>query len=298
MATGTAIASFNTPTNREDLIDIITNISPTDTPFLSSLGKVKATAAYHEWSTDSLATATANAKREGADYTYTLKTTPARTGNYVQIFQNLAEVSDLERALNPAGIDDMFAYQMAKCLKEQARDMERALIGTGTGASGASGTGAARELKGALAWLSTNTATGATTGTGTDSPESLYNTNLQAIWAAGGDPQVTYVDGTEKRRISAFTASSTKNTMNTAKELVNAVDVYDSDFGRVKIVPNRYMTALKTFTVQPDLWKLAVAVPTHKVEAAKTSSSTKGVVETVVTLESRQEAGNGVLTLS
>ena len=298
MATGTAIASFNSPTNREDLIDVITNISPEDTPFLSSLGKVKATAAYHEWSTDSLATATANAQREGAEYVYTLKTTPARAGNYVQIFQNLAEVSDLERALNPAGIDDMYAYQMAKCLKEQARDMEKALIGTGTGATGASGTGAARELKGALAWISTNTATGATTGTGTGTPESVLNTNLQAIWAAGGDPQVSYVDGTEKRRISAFTASSTKYSENATKELVAAVDVYDSDFGRIKIKLNRYMKALSVFTVQPDLWKLAVAVPTHKIEAAKTSSSTKGVVETVATLECLQEAGNGLVTLS
>lgn len=298
MATGTAVASFNAATNREDLIDVITNISPIDTPFLSSLGKVKATAAYHEWSTDSLATATANAKKEGDDYSFALKTTPARTGAYVQMFQNTAEVSDLERELNPAGIDDMFAYQMAKCLKEQARDMEKALIGTGAGAAGASGTGAARELKGALAWITTNTATGATTGTGTSSPETLFNTNLQAIWAAGGDPQVTYVDGTEKRRISAFTASSTKNVNADAKELVAVVDVYDSDFGRVKIVADRYMTALKIFTVQPDLWKLAVAVPTHKVDVAKTSSSTKGVVETVATLECRQEAGNGVLTLS
>lgn len=298
MATGTALTSFNVPTNREDLIDAITNISPFETPFLSSLGKVKATAAYHEWSTDSLATATANAQKEGAEYAYAVKTAPARAGNYVQIFQNTVEVSDLERALNPAGIDDMFAYQMAKALKEQARDIEYALLSTGAGASGASGTGAARTLKGALAWIATNTATGATTGTGTSSPETLFNTSLQAVWAAGGDPSVVYVGGTEKRRISGFTASSTKMSNINDKELTAVVDVYDSDFGRVKIVADRFMPALTVLAVDPSLWKLAVAVPTHKVDAAKTSSSTKGVIETVLTLEARQEAGNGVLTLS
>lgn len=296
MASGTAISSFHSPTNREDLIDVVTNISPTDTPFLSSLGKVKATAAYHEWSTDSLATAAANAQIEGEDYSFAVKTTPSRTGNYVQTFRNFAEVTDFERAMNPAGIDDMYAYQMAKAMKEQARDMEKALIGTGTGASGASGT--ARELKGALAWISTNTGTGATTGTGTASPEYLFNSNLQAIWNQGGSPAVTYVDGTEKRRISGFTASSTKTTRASEKELVNTVDVYESDFGTVKIVADRSMTALKMFSVTPELWKLAVAIPTRKIEAAKIASTTRGVIETAVTLECRQEAGNGVLTLS
>lgn len=296
MASGSAISSFHVKTNREDLIDVVTNISPTETPFLSSLGKTKASAAYHEWSTDSLATATANAQIEGADYSFAVKTTPERTGNYVQTFRNFAEVTDFERAMNPAGIDDMFAYQMAKCLKEQARDMEAALIGTGTGASGASGT--ARELKGALAWIATNTGTAALTGTGTASPEYVFNTNLQAIWNQGGDPQVTYVDGTGKRLISGFTASSTKNIQAADKEIVNSVDVYVSDFGVVKIVANRHMVANKIFTVQPDLWKLAVAIPTRKVDAAKIASTTRGVVETAVTLEARQEKGNGLVTTS
>lgn len=296
MASGSAISSFHAPTNREDLIDVVINISPTETPFLSSLGKVKATAAYHEWSQDSLADAAANAQIEGDDFSFTAKTTPSRTGNYVQIFRNLAEVTDFEREMNPAGIDDMFAYQMAKAMKEQARDMEKALIGTGTGASGASGT--ARQLKGALAWISTNTATAALTGTGTASPEYIYNTNLQNIWTQGGDPKVTYVDGTGKRLISGFTASSTKQVMASEKELVNAVDVYVSDFGTVKIVADRFMIANKIFSVSPELWKLAVAIPTRKIEVAKVASTTRGVVETAVTLEARQEKGNGLVTTS
>ena len=296
MASGTAVSSFHVPTNREDLIDVVTNISPSETPFLSSLGKVKATAAYHEWSTDSLAAATANAHIEGQDYSFAVRTTPSRNGNYAQTFRNFAEVTDLERELNPAGIDDMYAYQMAKAMKEQARDMEKALIGTGTGASGASGT--ARELKGALAWIATNTATGALSGTGTDSPEYIFNTNLQNIWNEGGDPKVTYVDGSGKRLISGFTASSVKNVMASDKELVNAVDIYQSDFGTVKIVADRFMIANKIFTVTPDLWKLAVVVPTRKIEAAKVASTTRGVVETVATLECRQEKGNGLVTTS
>lgn len=296
MASGTALSSYHVPTNREDLIDVVTNISPTETPFLSSLGKVKANNVYHEWSTDSLAAATANAYVEGADYSFAVRTAPSRTGNYCQTFRNFAEVTDLERELNPAGIDDMYAYQMAKAMKEQARDMEKALLSTATGASGASGT--AVNLKGALAWIATNTGTAALTGTGTASPESVFNKNLQDIWTQGGDPQVTYCGGSEKRTLSGFTASATKYVQASEKELVNAVDIYESDFGRVKIVADRFITSGYLFTVQSDLWKLAVAMPTRKIEAAKVASTTRGVVETVATLECRQEKGNGTVTLT
>jgi hypothetical protein len=295
MASGSAISSFHAGTNREDLLDVITNISPSETPFFSSLGKTKATNAYHEWSTDSLASATANAQVEGQDYSFTVKTTPTRTGAYVQTFRNFAEVSDFEREMNPAGMDDMFAYQMAKAMKEQARDIELALF-TGTGASGASGT--ARELKGALAFVSTNTGTGYYSGTGSSTPETLFNTNLQAIWTAGGKPDTTYVNAAAKKAISAFTASATKFFNQDAKEVINGVDVYDSDFGRVKIVADHFITAGKILTIQSDLCKVAVAIPTKKVEAAKIASTTRGVIETALCLELRQEAGCGVLTLS
>lgn len=295
MASGSAISSFHADTNREDLIDVITNISPEETPLFSSCGKTKATAAYHEWSTDSLASATANAQVEGQDYSFTVKTTPSRTGAYVQTFRNFVEVSDFERAMNPAGMSDMYAYQMAKAMKEQARDIELALF-TGTGASGASGT--ARELKGALAYIATNTGSGFYSGTGSSSPEYLFNTNLQAIWTAGGRPDTTYVNASAKRAISDFTASSTKFMNQGAKEVINGVDVYDSDFGRVKIVADRFITAGKVLTVQSDLLKVAVAIPTHKIDAAKIASTTRGVVETALTLELRQEAGCGLVTLT
>ena len=51
--------------NREDLIDMITMISPTDTPVLSSTESVRATSVLHEWQTDTLKTPTAVARVEG-----------------------------------------------------------------------------------------------------------------------------------------------------------------------------------------------------------------------------------------
>jgi len=124
MSQSTAMLTYNAVGNREDLIDVITNISPEDTPMFSSFGKTKARDTYHEWLEDSLATATSNTNIESADYSFSARDPRTREGNYTQIFVTPVEVSDTQRAVNAAGIKDEYAYQMAKALKEHARDIE------------------------------------------------------------------------------------------------------------------------------------------------------------------------------
>lgn len=292
MAQASAKLTYDAIGNREDLLDIITNISPTDTPFLSRFGKVKANATYHEWLTDSLATAAENKAIEGADYSFSKPASRTRLGNWTQIHVTPVEVSDTQRSVDSAGLEDEFAYQMAKAMKEHARDIEYGLV-NGTGNSGTSG--AARELKGVLAWVTTNVETG--TGTGAeDLTENMFNNLLQSIWAQGGMPDYAYANGYQKRQISAFTAGNTRNVDADEKEVVRGVDVYDSDFGRIKIVPHRYMTATIVAVLQNDLWKVGTLRPTEKVDVAKVGSATRAVIETELTLESRQEAGSGQIT--
>jgi len=280
--------------NKEDLLDVITNISPLDTPMFSAFGKSKAKGTYHEWLSDELAAATANAHVEGADYVFARRNPRVRTGNYTQIFVTPVEVSDTQRAVETAGLEDEYAYQMAKALKEHARDIEYAFASTAnTGNSGASGT--ARQLKGVMAWITTTNITG--TGSGDETlTETMFNDALQAIWNKGGRPDTVYANGFQKRKISGFTASSTKFVEASEKEIVAGVDVYDSDFGRVKIVADRYMDAAQVAILQSDLWKTAVLRPTKHIEVAKVGSATRGVIETELTLESRNEAGSGKIT--
>lgn len=289
MAQASAVLTYDAVGNREDLLDVITNISPTETPMFSSFGKAKAKSTYHEWLTDSLAAATANAHVEGADYSFSKRAARTRLGNWTQIFQTPVEVSDTQRVVESAGVEDEFAYQMAKALKEHARDIEYALV-KGTGNSGASGT--ARELKGVLSWISTNVETG--TGTGNEAlTEDMFNDALQSIWSNGGKPDTAFANGFQKRQISAFTAGSTKFVQADEKELIAGVDVYDSDFGRIKIVADRFMDTDKVAILQSDLWKVAVLRPTKSIDVAKVGSATRAVVETELTLESRNEAGSG-----
>ncbi len=292
MTNATAKLTYDAVGNREDLSDVLTNISPTETPMLSRFGKVRAKNTYHEWLTDSLATATANAAIEGYDYSFSKVSSRTRTGAYTQIFQTPVEVSDSQRAVDTAGLEDEFAYQMAKKMKEHARDIEYALINA-TGNSGASGT--ARTLKGVLAWITTNVETG--TGTGSEGiTTTMLDDALQAAWDQGGTPETAYANGWQKRKISALTTSNTRNINADMKEVVIGIDVYDSDFGRIKIVPDRFMTTSVVAILQNDLWKIAEFRPTKKVDVAKIGSATRAVIESELTLESRNEAGSAKIT--
>jgi len=292
MAQGSAILTYDAVGNLDDIGDVIFNITPQETPMLSRFGKTKATATTHEWMQDSLTTSADNALIEGADYTYAKPSARTRLSNWTQIFATSVEVSDTQRVVDKAGLEDEFYYQMSKRMKEHARDIEYALV-NGTGNSGASGT--ARRLKGVLSFITSTNITG--TGTGSEAlSEDMFNDMLEQVWEDGGIPDTIFTNGGHKRDIAAFTGGATKNVNSSEKEISVGVDVYDSDFGKLKIILDRFMPAGTIIALQSDLWKVAVLRPTKKVDTAKIGSATRGVIETELTLEARQEAASGKVT--
>lgn len=278
--------------NREDLIDIITNISPIETPMLSRFGKTSASATKHEWLTDSLADAAANAVVEGADVETTAVGVPTRVDNNCQIARKTWRVSSTQEVVDKAGRTSEYAYQMTKKMKELARDMEYALV-NGTGNSGASGT--ARELKGVVSFISTNVETGS--GTGTEVlTEDMYNDLLQTIFTTGGNPDVTYANGFQKRKISGFSTPSTRNINAEDGKLRASIDIYQSDFGLQTIILDRYMSTDTIVALEEDKWKVAMLRPVSHTELPNAGGGKKGMVETEFTLEALQEAASGKIT--
>lgn len=268
------------------------NISPLETPMLSRFAKSKADARYHEWQIDTLATAAENAVVEGADTDAPALTATTRTGNYTQISEKVWRVTDTMEAVKKAGRASEFSYQMAKKMKELARDMEYVLV-NGTGNSGASGT--ARRLKGVLSWIATNVTTG--TGTGNENlSETMYNDNLQLIFAQGGTPDVTYANGWQKRKISAFSTPSTRQINVEDKKLIATVDVYESDFGLMKIILDRYMPTDTIVNLQEDLWRVAFLRPIKYKELPDLGGGPKGKVDAEYTLEALNESASGKIT--
>jgi hypothetical protein len=221
---------------REDLLDLLTNLSPTEYQLVSGLGTSTAKSIRHEWLIDTLTAVKDNAQQEGASITYHNVTNPSRLANYTQIFKQGYKVSDTDRAVDEAGFPDRYNYEKTKALAMIKNDMEYALI-RGSMVSG-SGSGA-RKLCGVKASLSLITAQ-----SGTSMTEAMLNSYLQLVWDnTNVQVDAIYCDMYMKRKISGFTAGLTKNISADDKRLINSINVYEADAAKlVKIFAHRYVT--------------------------------------------------------
>lgn len=303
-------SSYDAVGNREDLANIIYNVSPTETPFMNGIVKTTATATLHEWQTDSLAAATdANAVIEGDDATTDASTATTRLGNQTQISDKVARVTGTQRGVDTAGRDDDFAYQIMKRGKELKTDVEKSLLASKAKVAGNDTT--ARVCAGVESWIATNTSrsTGATagvdpTGDGTDTPtdgtqrvftEDMLKDVLRECWDAGGSPDTVMVGAFNKQKISGFTGNATRNVNSGEKKLVNAIDVYVGDFGQVAIIPNRFQRPRSALVLDMDMWAMAVLRDFQENDLAKTGDSDRKQILVEYTLECRNEAASGII---
>jgi hypothetical protein len=314
-----ALASYEAIGNREDLADVIYRIDPTETPFLSGAEKAKATAVKHEWQTQALATAqTTNAVLEGDDAAADATTVTARLSNIAQISRKVPMVSGTQQAVDHAGRGNEMSYQeMLKGL-ELKRDMEGSLIASTWGSTTGSDT-AVRHLGSVLSWLgvgakgNTSVSTGATTGvdpTGSDGSgvrtngtqraftEAQLKNVLQAVWVNGGKPDLIMTGSFNKQVFSTFTGRSSPIEQAASKKIVAAVDAYESDFGTLKVVPNRFCRQRDVFTFQMDLWGVAFVNGRRMVSVplSQTGDSVRRMILSEYTLEARNEKGSGLVT--
>jgi hypothetical protein len=310
------MATYQTYTaigQREDLSDVIYNISPTDTPFMSSIGKTKATAVYHEWQTDSLAAAVlTNYAVEGATASDATMSPTTRVGNRTQIAQKTVKISGTLQSVDKAGRKSEKAYQLAKASAEIKRDMETSLLSNQVASNGDSTT--ARKLGGLQAWLNSNydggtsgvAGSGGTTartdGTDRTFTEDILKTVIKEVYASGGNPKVLMVNPAHKQTVSAFAGIAAQRFMapaNAPTTIIGAADVYLSDFGTVSVVPNRFMTSTNAcdetaFVIDPDMAAVAYLRPFQTNELAVTGDNESTQLLAEYTLEVKNEAAHGI----
>jgi hypothetical protein len=299
---------------REDLSDVIYDISPQDTPIMSSIGKTKATATYHEWQTDSLADAnTSNFLAEGDDATAATLTPTVRVGNYTQIVGKTVQVSGTVEAVNKAGRKSEKAYQLAKASAELKRDIEAIITSNQAVDAGSSGT---RKMSSLLSWIKTNTSfgTGGTTN-GADPvtsgvsartdctttrlfTETMLKEVVQEVFTSGGTPTLLVVPPALKQLVSGFTglAAQRYNVATSGQATILAgADLYQSDFGVLQIVPNRFMRTRDALVLDPEYAALAYLRPFQTNDLAKTGDSEKTQILAELTLEVRNEKAHGII---
>jgi hypothetical protein len=296
---------------REDLSDVIYDISPVETPFQSNIARVGATQKFHEWQTDTLAGATINRQIEGDTITGVAVTPTTRLGNYCQISWKPVAITGTTQTSDAAGRASEMSYQIAKAGRELKRDMEQAL--TNNQASSAGAIGAARSLAGAESWLSTNNTVETTNTTGTTpgfsgstavSPtdgtqaaltEKLLKGVIADTWTAGGDPNVVMVGTTNKQTISGFSGIATlyNLTGDSQGSIIGGADLYVSDFGKHTIVPNRFSRDRTCLVLDMSMWAVAFLRPIHTIDLGKTGDAETKSLITEYTLVSRNEAASG-----
>jgi len=311
---------------REDLSNIIYNISPMDTPFLNGCGRGTADNTLFEWQTDELTAAAMNSQVEGWDYASTAASEPRRLTNYTQISATQVQSSGTAEAVDFAGRKSTQAYQLAKRAKEMKRDMEfMLLMGTVKDAGGAA---AARYTGGLPTWVGTNvigttpiiaastglglvnngaagypdgTTTSLTGGANTAITLAMINSVISRIWDLGGSPDTILCKSDVKQTISSSTVGGSvvadlfKDVGSSDKPAtaVNAIDVLVTDFGTFKVVPDRFLPAGNCDIIDFDLWSVDYLRPFRTETLAKSGDSVKQLLIAEYGLRAKNGSGSG-----
>ena len=285
--------TFDAKGIREDLSNVITNIAPEETPYMSNIGRETVSNSLYEWQTDTLAAAAANKQLEGDDVTsFDAVTATVRLQNYAQISRKTIVLSATEETVNKAGRRSELAYQIAKRGAELKRDQEFTMLNGAVAAAG--NTTTARGTASLQAFIKTNydmQTNGAnpsyttlpnsarTDGNVRTFTETILKNVIQQVWTAGGTPKILMTGPVNKQRVSGFSgiASSRFNIDGGARPatIIGAADIYVSDFGNVQVVPNRFQRERDAFVIDPEYAKLTTLRPYQQVELAKTGDAEK-----------------------
>ena len=307
---------------REDLSDIIYNISPMDTPFMSGAGKGSCSNTLFEWQKDELAAAAANQKLEGDDPASLAVVEPVKLTNQTQISEKAVQTSGTAEAVDWAGRKSSQAYQLAKRAKEIKRDMELMLTGEDVKAAGAAGV--ARKTAAFMSWLGDAVAAdsniidatagpaapiaNAGDGTSVAAPAGAdvvltmdhVNDCVQQVWEAGGNPDVIMCDAALKVKMTALAGSVvadlvTNHDKASPAHAVNSVDVIVTDFGTFKIVPSRLCLPNQLYIVDFDFWSIDYLRPFTTETLAKTGDSVKQMMVAEYGLRGKNGQANGAV---
>lgn len=302
---------------RENLADVIYNISPIDTPFMNNIGRTTATNTFFEWQTDSLASPdTANARIEGDDADGTTAAPTSRLGNYTQISSKTVVVTGTLEAVNKAGRRSELSYQLAKRAAELKRDMESILVGPQAAVSGSDTV--ARKTAGFEAFVRSPTSvrgtggadptlSGTTSGFPNAAPtdgtqvaftEAMLKQGLQLVWAAGGDTDIVMVGPKNKAIVSGFPGIATRfRDVQPGKQaaIVGAADVYVGDFGEVTIVPNRFQRDRSALLLDTEYLSVAYLRNFQTIELARTGDAEKRELLVEYGLKVHNPAAQGIV---
>ena len=240
---------------------------------------------------------------------------PAMLGGLLMMFPILAIwaiVAELRFGLKVEKLAKQISYK----LKELKRDKETIFLANAVAVPGAAVGATTRKAAGLEAWLITNASRGSggaaptlsgttdgypnaahTPGTSRTITEDMLNTVIQSCWTQGGEVKYGIVGPGVKRTISkTFNGYATKYKDADAKRLVSAVDFYESEFGLIEIIPNRFSNAASMILIDPEFVKIVDLQPTRQLELARTGHTENRLIQYEGTLEVGNQKSCGIIT--
>jgi len=278
---------------KEDVSDIIFDITPTETPFITAIKKGSCSNTLVEWHEDSLDDAAVNAQVEGADAPAASMTSTQNRSNQTQIFTKSVLVSGSSRSVDQYGASDELARQLAKKGKEIKRDLEFACIGANQTAT-AGDAATARQMASAQNMIDATT-TNENTGVARDFTETIFLDVLQKTFDAGGNPNLALIPINKALTVAGFAASSGRTRdFGMDKKIVNAVDIYVSPFGEITIGLSRHIDNSTVMALDTEMWELAALRPFAQEELAKTGDADKHQIVGEYTLKHMNYKASGL----
>ena len=306
--------SFDSVGIREELSNIIADISPEQTPFMSNVSSENVSNTYFEWQTDELASTSTVGRIDGDDVTtFDATSATTRVGNYTHILRRTLIVADNLGSQDAAGRNDELSFQLAKRGKELKRDVEATLLQSNAQVAGNSST--ARETAGLPAWIATNDVFGSggasptgdgtdtrTDGTQADFTETMLKSAMQNAYTAGGEPTILMVGPFNKTQVSTFAGIAAQRYQapsDSPTTIIGAADVYLSDFGTLSVIPNRFQRERDAFLLDPEYASVCYLRPIQAVDLAKTGDAEKKMMICEMGLKVSNEAAHaGVFDLT
>ena len=301
-----AFQTYQATSNREDLSDIIYNIDPTDTPFVSSIGRRNVSNVTFDWQTEELPAVDGNnAQVEGFELTRAASTPTVRLSNVAQISKRDATVSGSQNAANAAGKAREMAHQMALVSKALKRDVEKVLVSNQARDNGAATT--ARKTRALEHWLATNVLRGdsgaapvsetaaLTDGTQRALTEDLVKEAMQTAYINGAEPSVLMIGPVNKLQVSKFQGRSATQVSVGQNTVTSNVTIYASDFGELKVVVNRWQRERTAFLLDPAFAAVAYYRNFQRTPIAKIGDADTEMIVVEYGLEMKNEKAHAAI---
>lgn len=307
-----AFTAYDVVGKKEDISSVISNISPTDTPFTSGIGKEAIHNTLFQWQEDSLAAMNlSNAAVQGADATETAPVATVMRQNYTQILTKTLKIAETTDATARYGRAKETAYQLGKYSAELKRDLEGISCSLQTSVAGDNSTTpskfnafsaqvAAANLIKTGSGVTLATLVNNVTTTGTAMTEANMVSALQSIYIAGAAPKVILIPPAESANVAAYAAAAGRyRTIDTASDtnskIVNAVNIYVSPFGEVKIALSRFQPGYDHLIYDPAMWKQMVLRPWSRETLAKVGDAHKMLLVGEFSLKHKNQLASAIV---